>query len=113
MLVFARGAMLVPGRGAPQGFGRGVRATDRGVTWGFGCGATVATGRDSTLMSGRGPRRGSGRGVAWGAVRDVIVRFDGIRVDNIYDYTFALRSRKPGQNVRITVKRGDFDSPFH
>jgi peptidase M28-like protein/PDZ domain-containing protein/PA domain-containing protein len=37
---------------------------------------------------------------------DVIVRFDGVRVDNIYDYTFALRSRKPGQQVRITVKRG-------
>jgi len=37
---------------------------------------------------------------------DVIVRFDGIRVDNIYDYTFALRTRKPGQEVRITVKRG-------
>jgi hypothetical protein len=27
-------------------------------------------------------------------------------VDNIYDYTFALRTRKPGQDVRITVKRG-------
>ena len=27
-------------------------------------------------------------------------------IDNIYDYTFALRSRKPGQQVRITVKRG-------
>ena len=37
---------------------------------------------------------------------DVIVKFDGIRIDNIYDYTFALRSRKPGQDVRITVKRG-------
>ncbi|MGH7730539.1 MAG: M28 family peptidase, partial [Candidatus Eiseniibacteriota bacterium] len=36
---------------------------------------------------------------------DVIVRFDGVRVDNIYDYTFALRSRKPGQRVRVTVKR--------
>jgi hypothetical protein len=36
---------------------------------------------------------------------DSIIRFDGIRVDNIYDYTFALRSRKPGQEVRITVKR--------
>lgn len=36
---------------------------------------------------------------------DVIIRFDGIRVDNIYDYTFALRTRKPGQDVRITVKR--------
>ena len=36
---------------------------------------------------------------------DVIVKFDGVRVDNIYDYTFALRSRKPGQQARITVKR--------
>jgi hypothetical protein len=36
---------------------------------------------------------------------DVIVKFDGVRIDNIYDYTFALRSRKPGQTVRITVKR--------
>jgi hypothetical protein len=36
---------------------------------------------------------------------DVIVKFDGISIDNIYDYTFALRSRKPGQDVRITVKR--------
>ena len=40
---------------------------------------------------------------------DVIVRFDGIRVDNIYDYTFALRTRKPGQDVRITVKRAGQD----
>ena len=37
---------------------------------------------------------------------DSIIRFDGIRVDNIYDYTFALRSRKPGQDVGITVRRG-------
>jgi hypothetical protein len=37
---------------------------------------------------------------------DVIIKFDGVRIDNIYDYTFALRSRKPGQAVRITVKRG-------
>ncbi len=37
---------------------------------------------------------------------DTIIRFDDISVGNIYDYTFALRSRKPGQQVRITVKRG-------
>lgn len=37
---------------------------------------------------------------------DTIVGFDGIRVDNIYDYTFALRSRKPGQTVRVTIRRG-------
>ena len=41
---------------------------------------------------------------------DVIVKFDGVRIDNIYDYTFALRSRKPGQTVRITVKRGAAES---
>jgi len=40
---------------------------------------------------------------------DVIVKFDGVRIDNIYDYTFALRSRKPGQEVRITVQRAGSD----
>src|SRR5262245_25381239 len=40
---------------------------------------------------------------------DVIVRFDGLRIDNIYDYTFGLRTRKPGQEVRITVKRAGKD----
>ncbi|MFI5371473.1 MAG: hypothetical protein ACHQ52_07945 [Candidatus Eisenbacteria bacterium] len=34
-----------------------------------------------------------------------MVGFDGVRIDNIYDYTYALRSRKPGQQVRITIKR--------
>jgi Iap family predicted aminopeptidase len=43
---------------------------------------------------------------------DVIVRFDGVRVDNIYDYTYALRSRKPGQQVRVTVKRGGSEKDF-
>jgi hypothetical protein len=37
---------------------------------------------------------------------DVIIGFDGVHIDNIYDYTFALRSRRPGQTVRIQVKRG-------
>ncbi len=43
---------------------------------------------------------------------DVIVKFDGVGIDNIYDYTFALRSRKPGQSVRITVKRGAGEPEF-
>src|SRR6267378_401583 len=36
---------------------------------------------------------------------DVIIGFDGVHIDNIYDYTFALRSRRPGQSVHIQVKR--------
>jgi S1-C subfamily serine protease len=37
---------------------------------------------------------------------DVLVKFDGVLIDNLYDYTYALRSRKPGQQVRVTIKRG-------
>ena len=64
---------------------------------------------DSGLHADRGRRAALGR--ARRAARptvpglkggDVIIKFDGVRVDNIYDYTFALRSRKPGQQVRIT-----------
>ena len=36
---------------------------------------------------------------------DTVIKFDGVQIDNIYDYTYALRSRKPGQQVRITVIR--------
>lgn len=36
---------------------------------------------------------------------DVIVAFDGVRIDNIYDFTYALRTRKPGQRVEVGVLR--------
>lgn len=36
---------------------------------------------------------------------DTVIKFDGVQIDNIYDYTYALRSRKPGQTVRVTVLR--------
>lgn len=36
---------------------------------------------------------------------DVIVKFDDVRIDNLYDYAYALRSRKPGQPVRLAVQR--------
>ena len=35
-----------------------------------------------------------------------------MRVDNIHDFTFGLRTRKPGQDVRITVKRGGQEMDF-
>lgn len=36
---------------------------------------------------------------------DTIIKFDDVHIDNIYDYTYALRSRKPGDKVKILVKR--------
>lgn len=37
---------------------------------------------------------------------DVLVEFDGKPIDNLYDFTYALRSRKPGDEVVVKVKRG-------
>jgi S1-C subfamily serine protease len=38
---------------------------------------------------------------------DVLVEFDGKPIDNLYDFTYALRSRKPGDEVVVKVRRGD------
>lgn len=79
------------------------------IAGGGGYGAYLGTIPDYMQTEGgvllSGVRDGSPAAKAGLQADDVIVRFDGIRVDNIYDYTFALRTRKPGQDVRITVKR--------
>jgi len=79
------------------------------ISGGGGYGAWLGTIPDylqtegGVLLSGvRGGSPADSAGLKGG---DTIVRFDGVRVDNIYDYTFALRSRRPGQKVRITIKR--------
>jgi membrane-associated protease RseP (regulator of RpoE activity) len=38
---------------------------------------------------------------------DLMIAFDGKAVENLYDFTFALRSKKPGDVVVVVVKRGD------
>ena len=80
------------------------------IAGGGGYGAYLGTIPDYMQTEGgvllSGVRNGSPADQAGLKGGDVIVLFDGIRVDNIYDYTFALRSRKPGQDVHITVKRG-------
>jgi hypothetical protein len=80
------------------------------IAGGGGYGAYLGTIPDYVQTEGgvllSGVRGGSPAEQAGLRGGDVIVRFDGIGIDNIYDYTFALRSRKPGQSVRITVRRG-------
>jgi hypothetical protein len=36
---------------------------------------------------------------------DVLVEFDGKAIDNLYDFTYALRQHKPGDKVRVKVLR--------
>jgi hypothetical protein len=43
---------------------------------------------------------------------DIIVRFDDEEIPDIYAFTAALRSRKPGDAVTVTVVRGDREIPI-
>ena len=38
---------------------------------------------------------------------DVMVEFDGKTIDNLYDFTYALRAHKPGDTVKVKVLRND------
>jgi S1-C subfamily serine protease len=79
------------------------------IAGGGGYGAYLGTIPDYMQTEGgvllSGVRAGGPADSAGIKAGDTIVKFDGVRIDNIYDYTYALRSRKPGQSVRITVKR--------
>jgi hypothetical protein len=37
---------------------------------------------------------------------DILFEFDGKPIQNLYDFTYALRSRKPGDEVTVKVRRG-------
>lgn len=41
--------------------------------------------------------------------KDVIVRFAGMKIENIYDYVYTLQSAKPNIETEIVVRRGDKD----
>ena len=36
-----------------------------------------------------------------------MVEFDGKPIENLYDFTYALRSKKPGDVVSVVVKRNN------
>jgi S1-C subfamily serine protease len=38
---------------------------------------------------------------------DILIEFGGKDIANLYDFTFALRSHKPGDSVLVKVLRGD------
>jgi Zn-dependent M28 family amino/carboxypeptidase len=36
---------------------------------------------------------------------DLLIEFGGMMIDNLYDFTYALRAHKPGEVVQVVVKR--------
>jgi hypothetical protein len=87
----------------------------------------VASHSSGTTVSGYGPDFGSipdftelPNGVRFADVRpgspaakagfkggDVLIEFDGKKIQNLYDFTYALRAEKPGNEVLVKVLRGD------
>lgn len=51
-------------------------------------------------------REGSPAGKAGLRGGDVLVEFDGKAIKNLYDFTYALRTKKPGDEVTVKVLRG-------
>ena len=37
---------------------------------------------------------------------DILIEFDGKEIGNLYDFTYALRAKKPGDEVLVKVLRG-------
>ncbi len=70
---------------------------------------------DYTAMSGEGSngvklsgvRPGSPAEEAGVLAGDVLIGMDGVQIRNLYDMTFVLQDRKPGQMVELVVRRGD------
>jgi aminopeptidase YwaD len=51
-------------------------------------------------------REGSPAAKAGLKAGDVMVEFDGKKIDNLYDFTYALRGKQPGDEVSVKVLRG-------
>ena len=50
-------------------------------------------------------REGSPAGKAGLKGGDILVEFGGKPIQNLYDFTYALRTKKPGDEVRVKVMR--------
>ena len=50
-------------------------------------------------------RDGSPAAVAGLKAGDILIEFDGKPIQNLYDFTYGLRSKKPGQEVLVRVLR--------
>jgi aminopeptidase YwaD len=50
-------------------------------------------------------RDGSPAGKAGFKAGDILIDFDGKKIENLYDFTYALRAHKPGDKVSVTVLR--------
>lgn len=74
-------------------------------------GAYLGTIPDYTAMDSKtgvkisGVREGSPAEKGGLRAEDIIIKFDDLKINTIYDYTYALKAKKPGDKILITVIR--------
>jgi Tol biopolymer transport system component len=84
---------------------------DTRVSASAGSGAYLGTipsyGSDSGGVKLAGVSAGSPAEAAGLQAKDVLVKLNGATIDNIYDFTDALKGCRPGQEIEVVVKRGE------
>ncbi len=82
------------------------KAASAGRGYGPSFGSIPEFGEPTDGVPLSGVRPGSPAEKAGVRAGDVIVEFDGVRVQNLTDFTEVLRSKAPGDEVEVAVRRG-------
>jgi hypothetical protein len=59
-----------------------------------------------------GVSEGSPAAIAGLKAGDVIIKFGESKISNLYDFTYAISNYKPGDKVKVVVKRGEEEKEF-
>ena len=93
---------------APQGHGEGAVGPVSGAAGaGYGpwFGSIPDFGEGITGVKFADITAGSPAATAGFKAGDIMVEFDGKKIDNLYDFTYALRAKQPGDKVQVKVVR--------
>jgi hypothetical protein len=92
----------------PAGHGEGIAAGPTGgSSGGYGpyFGSVPDFGEETKGVKFADVREGSPAAKAGLKAGDILVEFDGKPIQNLYDFTYALRERQPGDAVKVKVMR--------
>ena len=92
---------------APAPAGHGVGSASEGSVGGYGpyFGSVPDFGDTSDGVRFADIREGSPAARAGFRRGDVLIAFGGTRISTLYDFTFALRDKRPGDKVEVVVLR--------
>jgi hypothetical protein len=91
----------------PHGGSAGPVTSSSGSGYGPYFGSVPDFGEETKGVKFADIREGSPAAKAGLKAGDIMVEFDGKAIQNLYDFTYALQAKKPGDVVKVKVMRGD------